>query len=53
MSRTLRVAGAQMAGTQKSDTRRHTLDRLIALLEQAASEKATLVVFPELAFTTF
>ena len=53
MSRVVRLAGAQMAGTQKSDTRRHTLDRLIALLEQAATEKATLVVFPELAFTTF
>ena len=53
MTRTLRIAGAQMAGTQKADTRRHTLDRLIALLEQAAADRATLVVFPELAFTTF
>jgi len=42
-----------MGGTQKADTRRHTLDRLIALLEQAAAERATLVVFPEIAFTTF
>jgi predicted amidohydrolase len=53
MSRILRVAGAQMAGTQKSDSRRHTLDRLLALLEQAAADRAQLVVFPELAFTTF
>ena len=53
MSRILRVAGAQMAGTQKSDARRHTIERLIALLEAAAAEKASLVVFPELAFTTF
>ena len=53
MTRTLRIAGAQMAGTQKADPRRHTLDRLIALLEQAAADRATLVVFPELAFTTF
>jgi predicted amidohydrolase len=53
MSRLLRVAAAQMGGTQKADTRRHTLDRLIALLEQAAAERAQLVVFPELAFTTF
>ena len=53
MSRMLRVAGAQMAGTQKSDSRRHTMDRLIALLEQAAADRATMVVFPELAFTTF
>ncbi|MCC6717266.1 MAG: N-carbamoyl-D-amino-acid hydrolase [Acetobacteraceae bacterium] len=53
MSRILRVAGAQMAGIQKSDTRPHTLARLIALLEAAAADRASLVVFPELAFTTF
>jgi hypothetical protein len=53
MPRIVRVAGAQMGGTQKADTRKHTLDRLIALLEQSAAQGATLVVFPELAFTTF
>ena len=53
MSRIVRVAGAQMGGTQKADTRKHTMDRLIALLEQSAAQGATLVVFPELAFTTF
>jgi predicted amidohydrolase len=53
MSRILRVAGAQMAGTQRADSRAHTLDRLVALLEQAAGQGAQLVVFPELAFTTF
>ena len=39
--------------TQRDDRRAHTLDRLIALLEQAAARGATLAVFPELAFTTF
>ena len=53
MSRIIRVAGAQMGGTQKADSRRHTMDRLIALLEQSAAQGAKLVVFPELAFTTF
>jgi N-carbamoyl-D-amino-acid hydrolase len=53
MSRSLRVAGAQMGPTQRADSRRQTLDRLIALTEQAAAEGAGLVVFPELAFTTF
>ncbi len=53
MTRVLRVAGAQMGGTQRADSRAHTLDRLITLLEQAAGQGAQLVVFPELAFTTF
>lgn len=51
--RIIRVAAAQMGGIQKADTRAQTMDRLIALLEQAAAEGAKLVVFPELAFTTF
>jgi predicted amidohydrolase len=53
MARVIRVAGCQMAGTQKADSRAHTLDRLVALLEQAAANGAQLAVFPELAFTTF
>lgn len=53
MSRTLRVAAAQMGPTQLTDTRQQTLDRMIVLLEKAAADGATLVVFPELAFTTF
>jgi predicted amidohydrolase len=53
MPRTLLVAGAQMGPTQRADTRPHTLARMIALLEKAAAARATFVVFPELAFTTF
>jgi hypothetical protein len=53
MSRTLIVAGAQMGPTQRADPRAATLARMIALLEQAAAKGARLVVFPELAFTTF
>lgn len=51
--RVLRAAAAQMGPTQKADTREHTLGRILALLEEAAARGATLVVFPELAFTTF
>ena len=47
------VAGAQMGPTQRADSRAATLARMIALLEQAAAAGARLVVFPELAFTTF
>ena len=53
MVRILRAAAAQMGPTQKSDTREHTLGRMLKLLEEAAAEGASLVVFPELAFTTF
>lgn len=53
MSRILRVAAAQMGPTQRADSRAHTLGRMMALLEQAAAQGAGLVVFPELAFTTF
>ncbi len=53
MARILRLAAAQMGPTQLADSREHTLNRLIALLEQAAAKGAKLVVFPELAFTTF
>ena len=47
------VAGAQTGPIQRADSRARTLDRLIALLEQAAAAGARLVVFPELALTTF
>jgi predicted amidohydrolase len=53
MARVIRVAGAQMGPTQRADSREQTLDRMIALLEQSAAAGATLVVFPELAFSTF
>ncbi len=53
MTRVIRIAAAQMGPTQKADTRPQTLARMLALLEQAATQRATLVVFPELAFTTF
>jgi predicted amidohydrolase len=51
--RVLRAAAAQMGPTQKADSREHTLSRMLKLLEAAAAQGANLVVFPELAFTTF
>jgi predicted amidohydrolase len=53
MSRKLVVAGAQLGPIQRADRREATLARLVALLEQAAAQGASLVVFPELALTTF
>jgi predicted amidohydrolase len=53
MPRVIRLAGAQMGPNLLADSRAQILDRMIVLLEQAASQAATLVVFPELPFTTF
>ena len=53
MSRVVRIAAAQMGPTQKADDRAKTMDRMLVLLEEAASRGATLAVFPELSFTTF
>ena len=53
MTRIVRLAGAQMGPNSLQDSRAQILARMIALLEGAAKEGAQLVVFPELAFTTF
>ena len=53
MSRQLTVAAAQMGPVQRADTRSEVIDRLIAMLHRAHEAGATLVVFPELALTTF
>jgi predicted amidohydrolase len=42
-----------MGPTQKADSREAVLARMLRLLEEAAAGGATLVVYPELAFTTF
>ncbi len=53
MSRQFIVAAAQMGPIAKADGRRAVVDRLIAMLHDAHRAGATLVVFPELALTTF
>ncbi|MBM3805059.1 MAG: N-carbamoyl-D-amino-acid hydrolase [Actinobacteria bacterium] len=53
MARNLHVAAAQLGPIQKTDDRKSAVNRLLALLRQAAAKKAELVVFPELALTTF
>ena len=53
MSRLLNVAAAQLGPIQREDSRAIVVKRLIDLLRQAHSRKAELVVFPELALTTF
>jgi predicted amidohydrolase len=47
------VAAAQMGPIARDDTRATVVERLLALLRTAHSRGAELVVFPELALTTF
>jgi predicted amidohydrolase len=53
MSRIINIAAAQLGPIQKDHTRAEVVDRLIALLQEAAASGSQLVVFPELALTTF
>jgi predicted amidohydrolase len=53
VSRILRVACAQSGPIQKADSRQSVVARMIELLDQAAAKKCDLVVFTELALTTF
>ena len=53
MPRIVNVGAAQMGPIQKADTRQAVVARMIALLDEAAVRGSDLVVFPELALTTF
>jgi N-carbamoyl-D-amino-acid hydrolase len=53
MPRIIRVGGAQLGPLQKSENRKIAVDRMIALLDEAHERDCQLVVFPELALTTF
>jgi len=51
--RILNVAAAQMGPIQKAESREAVVKRMLALLAEAKSKGADLVVYPELALTTF
>ena len=53
MTRSIRIAAAQIGATHLRDERSKTLNRMLALLDKAVSQGAELVLFPETAFTTF
>jgi len=53
MARHLHVAAAQLGPIDRDATRAEVVDRLVALLRESHSQGAELVVFPELALTTF
>jgi N-carbamoyl-D-amino-acid hydrolase len=53
VSRILRVGGAQLGPVQKAESRQSVVRRMLDLLAQANANSCDLVVYPELALTTF
>ena len=53
MARTLNIGAAQLGPIAKGESRSAVIERLLILLRQAAARDCKLVVFPELALTTF
>jgi len=49
----LTIGAAQLGPIQSEHTREQVIERLVALLRQASDHSCDLVVFPELALTTF
>jgi predicted amidohydrolase len=53
VTRTLHIAAAQMGPNQESATRAEIVGRMLALLEQAVAAGVEVLVYPELALTTY
>ncbi|MFZ8876289.1 MAG: nitrilase-related carbon-nitrogen hydrolase, partial [Ilumatobacteraceae bacterium] len=53
MTREIHVGAAQLGPIARDESRSEVVDRLIALLREGAERGCRLVVFPELALTTF
>jgi N-carbamoyl-D-amino-acid hydrolase len=53
LSRVLRIGGAQLGAIHKADSRQAVVRRMLDLLDQARDKACGLVVYPELALTTF
>ncbi len=51
--RNVRIAAAQLGPIQKADSRQTVVGRMLALMDKAAADRADLIVYPELALTTF
>ncbi|MEK9923597.1 MAG: N-carbamoyl-D-amino-acid hydrolase, partial [Rhodospirillales bacterium] len=53
MARKIVLGGAQMGPIQLADTRTSVIERMLTLMDQAHAKGVELLVFPELALTTF
>src|ERR1700710_2838421 len=51
--RVINVAAAQLGPIQKADSRQSVVKRMLALMDEAKARGADLIVYPELALTTF
>jgi predicted amidohydrolase len=51
--RNVRVAAAQLGPIQKADSRQAVVRRMLDLMDAAADQRCNLIVYPELALTTF
>jgi N-carbamoyl-D-amino-acid hydrolase len=51
--REIKVAAAQLGPIQKADSRQAVVARMLELMRQAKAEDCDLIVYPELALTTF
>ncbi len=53
MSRVITVGAAQMGPVQKAEGREAVVQRMLALMARAHEKGCDLIVYPELALTTF
>lgn len=53
LTRVLRIGAGQLGPIQKAESRQAVVKRMIDLLDQAKAQKCDLIVYPELALTTF
>jgi len=53
MARRITVGGAQLGAIQKADSRKVAVERMLALMAEGQRRGVELIVFPELALTTF
>ncbi len=51
--RNVRIAAAQLGPIQKDDSRQVVVARMIDLMDEAKGQGVDLIVYPELALTTF
>ena len=51
--RVINVAAAQMGPIQRAESRQTVIPRMIALMDEAKARGADLIIYPELALTTF